>query len=50
MRGVKYQITLKGDIAELLERLAKEKGLSRSGAIALAISELTKKENTAIKR
>ena len=43
MRGVKYQITLKGDIAERLERLAKEKGLSRSGAIALAISELTDK-------
>lgn len=50
MRGVKYQITLKGDIAERLERLAKEKGLSRSGAIALAISELTKKEKIAIKR
>ena len=44
MRGVKYQITLKGDIAERLERLAKEKGLSRGGAIALAISELTDKE------
>lgn len=28
MRGVKYQITLKGDIAERLERFAKEKGLS----------------------
>lgn len=50
MRGVKYQITLKGDIAARLERFAQEKGLSKSGAIALAISELTKKEKIVIKR
>lgn len=50
MRGVKYQITLAQSIAEKLEKIAKEKGLSKSGTIALAIGELTKKENTAIKR
>lgn len=48
MRGVKYQITLAQSIAEKLEKIAKEKGLSKSGAIALAIGEMTKRENSVI--
>lgn len=48
MRGVKYQITLAQSIAEKLEKIAKEKGLSKSGTIALAIGEMTKRENSAI--
>lgn len=44
MRGLKYQITLKKDVSEKLEKLCQEKGLSKSGAISLALTELVKKE------
>lgn len=41
----KFQITLSDQIAELLLKLSKQKGYSKSTVIAMAIEKLEKEEN-----
>jgi predicted transcriptional regulator len=44
MSGKKFQITLSQEVSKKLEKLAKEKGISKSSIVALALCEMMKKE------